>query len=121
MRRVFLGLLVYGIIGTTRMVGQQPADQSADEAAIRRSAASYAEAFNKHDAKAVANHWSPDAVYTNRSTGEEVVGWSAIASQFAALFTDQPGVKLEVNVTSVQFVSPNVAIERGTAKFLSPN
>src|SRR5437660_12271701 len=107
MRRVFFGLLVYGIIGTTRMVGQQPADQSADEAAIRKSAASYAEAFNKHDAKALADLWSPDAVYLNRSTGEEVVGREAIASQFAARFTDQPGVKLEVNVTSVQSVAPN--------------
>ena len=77
MRRVFFGLLVYGIIGTTRMVGQQPADQSADEAAIRKSAASYVEAFNKHDAKALADLWSPDAVYLNRTTGEEVVGREA--------------------------------------------
>jgi len=121
MRRVFLGLLVYGIIGTTRMVGQQPADQTADEAAIRKSAASYMEAFNKHDAKALADLWSPDAVYLNRSTGEEVVGREAISEQFTTLFKTQPTVKLEVNVTSVQFVSPNVAIERGTAKFFSPN
>ncbi len=121
MRRVFLGLLVYGIIGTTRMVGQQPADQTADEAAIRKSAASYMEAFNKHDAKALADLWSPDAVYLNRSTGEEVVGREAISEQFTTLFKAQPTVKLEVNVTSVQFVSPNVAIERGTAKFFSPN
>ena len=81
MRRVFLGLLVYGIIGTTRMVGQQPADQSADEASIRKSAASYVEAFNKHDAKALADLWSPDAVYLNRTTREEVVGREAIAER----------------------------------------
>jgi hypothetical protein len=31
------------------------------------------------------------------------------------------GLKLEVNVASVQFVSPNVAIEQGTTKLLSPN
>ena len=121
MRRVFLGLLVYGIIGTTRMIGQQPPDQSADEAAIRKAATSYMEAFNKHDAKALADLWSPDAVYLNRTTGEEVVGREAIVEQFAALFKEQPEVKLQVNVASVQFVSPNVAIERGTAKFLSPN
>ena len=72
MRRVFLGLLVYGIIGTTRMIGQQPPDQSADEAAIRKAAASYIESFNKHDAKALADLWSPDAVYLNRTTGEEL-------------------------------------------------
>src|SRR5580765_5791788 len=100
MRRVLLGLLVYGIIGTTRMVGQQPTDQSADEAAIRKAAASYVEAFNKHDARALADLWSPDAVYLNRTTGEEAIGRDAIAAQFTALFKEQPEVKLEVNVAS---------------------
>src|SRR5438045_9159324 len=105
MRRAFWSLLVYGIIGTTRMVGQQPADQSADEAAIRKSAASYVEAFNQHDAKALADLWSPDAVYLNRTTGEQVVGREAIVEQLAALFKEQHEVKLLVNVASVQFVS----------------
>jgi len=121
MRRVALSLFVFAILGTTRLIGQQPADQAADEAAIRKTAASYVEAFNKHDAKALADLWSPDAIYTNRSTGEEVVGRAAIAEQFTALFKDQPDLKLEVNVASVQFVSPNVAVEHGTAKFLAPN
>jgi hypothetical protein len=60
-------------------------------------------------------------VYRNRSTGEEVVGRAAIADQFTALFKEQPDAKLEVNVESVQFISPNVAVEHGIAKFLSPN
>jgi uncharacterized protein (TIGR02246 family) len=100
---------------------QQPGDQSTAEADIRKAAASYAEAFNKRDAKSVADHWSPDAVYLNRTTGEEVVGRAAIAEQFAALFKAQPELKMELSVASVQFVSPNVAVERGTAKLLAPN
>jgi len=121
MRRIFLSVVIFASLGTTHIVGQQPSDQSADEAAIRKAAASYAEAFNKHDPKALADQWSPDAVYLNRTTGEEAVGREAITGQFTTLFQEQPGVKLELNVASVQFVSPNVAIERGTAKFLSPN
>ena len=121
MRRVSLLLMILGVAGTSNLRGQEPSDQSANEAAIRKAAASYVEAFNKHDAKALADHWSPDAVYLNRSTGEEVVGRAAIAEQFAALFKEQPELKLEVNVASVQFVSPNVAIEQGTAKLLAPN
>jgi len=121
MRRALLGLLVFASLGTPQLFGQQPPDQSADEAAIRRTAASYVEAFNKHDAKALADLWSPDAVYLNRSTGEEVVGRAAISEQFTNLFKEQPELKLEVNVASVQFVSPNVAVEHGTAKFLTPN
>jgi len=119
MRRSFLCLVVFASLGTTYLVGQQPVDQSADEAAIRKAATSYAEAFNKHDAKALADQWSPDAVYLNRTTGEEAVGREAIAEQFTTLFKEQPQIKLELNVASVQFVSPNVAVERGTAKFLS--
>jgi uncharacterized protein (TIGR02246 family) len=102
-------------------IGAQENPPAGEEAAIRKAAASYAEAFNKGDAKALADHWSPDAVYTNRTTGEEVVGQAAISEQFTALFKEQPGLKLEVTVTSVQFVSPNVAIEQGTTKLLAPN
>ena len=83
--------------------------------------ASYVETFNKHDAKALADHWSPDAVYLNRTTGEEVVGRAAIAEQFAALLKEQPELKIEVSVESIQFISPNVAVERGTTRFLAPN
>lgn len=121
MSRVLSSLLVVGLIGTSELYGQQAGDQSASEVAIRKASASYTEAFNKHDAKAVAEHWSADAVYLNHTTGVEAVGRTAISEQFTALFKEQPGLKLEVNVASVQFVSPNVAIEQGTAKLLSPS
>jgi uncharacterized protein (TIGR02246 family) len=78
------------------------------------------QAFNKHDAKALADAWSPEAVYTNRITGEEVVGRAAIEQQFAAIFKSQPETRLELSVASIQFVSPNVAVEHGTAKLLAP-
>src|SRR6476469_9919907 len=98
--RLVLAAPLY-LIATVSVLAQQPSNQSTDEAAIRKAAASYVEAFNKHDAKALADLWSPDAVYTNRTTGEEVVGRAAIAEQFTALFKEQPEVKLEVNVTSL--------------------
>jgi uncharacterized protein (TIGR02246 family) len=113
--------MILGIAGTIRSYGQQPSDQSANEAAIRKMVASYVEAFNRHDAKSLADHWSPDAVYLNRITGEEVVGRSAIAEQFTTLLKEQPELKLEVNVESIQFVSPNVAVEHGTTRILAPN
>src|SRR5208283_3419143 len=98
----------------------QPGEPSRDEAAIRKADAAYVEAFNKHDAMALADAWSPEAVYLNRVTGAEVVGRAAIAEQFAAVFKDQPEVKLDLNVQSIQFVSPNVAVEQGIAKTLAP-
>jgi len=121
MRRLKLLLMILGIVGTSRVYGQQPSDQSANEADIRKMVASYVQAFNRHDAKALAEHWSPDAVYLNRTTGEEVVGRPAIVDQFTALLKENPELKLEVKVESIQFISPNVAVEHGTSKFLAPN
>ena len=121
MPRISLVLLLFAVTGMRGALGQQPSDQPANEAAIRATAASYVEAFNKHDSQAVADHWSPDAVYLNHNTGEEVVGRAAIADQFAALFEERPDLKMDVAITSIQFVSPNVAIEQGTATIVSPS
>ena len=93
---------------------------SPEEAAVRQNAPEYARAFNARDSQALAEQWSPEAVYINRLTGEEVVGREAIAAQFDALFAEQPGLKLEVSVESIRFLSPNVAVEQGTSTFVAP-
>lgn len=90
--------------------------QAADEAAIRKSIESYVAAFNAGDAKALATMWAPEAVYTNPLTGEQVVGREEIEKQFATIFTDEKGAKLETQTESIQFISPSVAVEYGTAK-----
>jgi uncharacterized protein (TIGR02246 family) len=121
MRRVSILLAILGVTGTSSLFGQQPSGQSVDEAAIREMVASYVQAFNRHDAEALAEHWSPDAVYLNRTTGEEVVGRTAIAEQFRTLLQEQPELKVEVTVESIQFISPTVAIEHGRTRLLAPN
>jgi len=96
------------------------ADQAEEEAAIRASVAAYVVAFNQGNAKAIAAQWSPDAVYSNPRTGEEVTGRKAIEGQLAAIFKDAKETKIEVDVHSIRFLSPNVAIEEGTARVLRP-
>ena len=46
-------------------------DQAEEEAAIRKIDDAYVEAYNKHDAKALAAMWSPEAVYVDPETSEE--------------------------------------------------
>lgn len=121
MKRVLLCMLVFAGAMVNWSLAGQPSEPSADEAAIRKADEAYVQAFNKHDAKALADAWSPEAVYLSRVTGTEVVGRAAIAEQFADLFKGQPEVKLDLSVESIQFVSPNVAVEHGTAKTLAPN
>ncbi len=120
MNRILLFLVIFGGAVVNASFAGQPRDPAADEAAIRKADEVYVKAFNKHDAKALSDAWSPDAVYLNRTTGDEVTGRAAIAEEFTAVFKDQPEVKLELNVQSIQFISPNVAVEQGMAKTLAP-
>lgn len=105
--------------GLTPALGAATDRETADEAAIRQAVGAYVAAFNREDAKALAAMWSPDAVYTNRSSGEQVVGRAEIEKQFAAIFAEKD-IKLEAKTDSVRFVSPNVAMEQGKAKVLRP-
>jgi uncharacterized protein (TIGR02246 family) len=107
--------------GLASAMGAEADRQAADEAAIRKAVGSYVAAFNRGDAKALAALWSPDAVYTNRLSGEQVVGRAEIEKQFAAILSEVKGAKLEAKTESVRFVSPNVAVEQGTAKVIRPD
>ncbi len=97
------------------------ADVASDKVAIEKSIQSYVAAFNDHDSAALASHWSPEAVYTNPRTGDQVVGLEAIKQEFDALLADAKDLKLEVDVESIDFVSPNVAVENGVAKVTGPD
>ena len=95
--------------------GQETADTSADEATIRANALKFVESYNRRDSRTMASMWSPEAVYMDPTTGEGVVGRDAIAKQFDYAFAGAEDAKLGVTIDSIEFVSPNVAIERGTA------
>lgn len=96
------------------------ADTVAEEAKIKQAVESYVAAFNQGNAKALAALWSQEAVYINPITGDQVTGRDAIEKQFAAIFAAAKGAKLEAKTESIKFVSPNVAVEQGTAKVLNP-
>jgi uncharacterized protein (TIGR02246 family) len=92
------------------------ADQAADEATIRAAIESYVKAYNAGDAKTLASLWSERAVYQNPLTGIEVTGREAIEEEFKAVLEEFKGSQLAVEVQSIDFVSPNVAVEHGVAK-----
>ena len=102
-------------------VGAEADRQATDEAAIRKAVESYVAAFNQGDAKALAAMWAPEAVYTNPLSDEQVVGREAIEKQFVDIFAQAKGVKLEAKTDSIQFISPSVAVEHGTAKVIRPD
>jgi uncharacterized protein (TIGR02246 family) len=120
MKRVMLTVAMMAG-GMAAAIGAEADRQAADEAAIRQAVKAYVAAFNQADAKALAAMWAPEAVYTNPMSGEQVVGREAIQGQFAAIFAEAKGAKLEATTDSIGFVSPNVAIEQGAAKVIRPD
>jgi len=120
MKRVIL-TAAFVACGLASAIGAEADRQDADEAAIGKAVESYVAAFNQGDAKALAALWSPEAVYTNPASGEQVVGREAIEKQFTAIFAEAKNAKLEATTGSVQFVSPNVAVEQGMAKVNRPD
>ena len=114
-----LGILAACIIVGLSDPGAFAADQAADQAAIEEAIESYTAAFNARDAKALAAHWGPEAIYINPLTGHQVEGREAIEKEFANLLGELRGTKLAVDVESIRFISPGVAVENGVAKLIS--
>ena len=85
------------------------------EAQVRSAIQSYVAAFNARDVEKLVAHWSPQGVYTSRTTGEQLVGNEAMTEEFAAILTAEGAPTLAVVTESIEFVSPNVALERGSA------
>ncbi|WP_442508586.1 YybH family protein [Novipirellula sp. SH528] len=104
----------------TKPVATTSENSSDDRALIEKNVASYVAAFNAKDAKALAAHWSPEGVYVDRITGEQMTGRDSIEESYAKSLSVMKDSQLEVQVESIDFVSPNVAIENGTATVTGP-
>ncbi|NOY42615.1 MAG: SgcJ/EcaC family oxidoreductase [Planctomycetes bacterium] len=106
-----VSLFLTAIVGATNSLAQNASERAAIESAV----VSYVKAYNAQDAKAIVSHWLPEGVYVSRLTGEQVSGHKALEQEFLALFEEDKGTHLEVSTESIDFVSPNVAIEHGNA------
>lgn len=100
---------------------EDSAAQPDDEAAIRQAVESYIKAFNSRDAEKMAAHWSPEGVYISRDTVERITGREALQREFQRVFEGAKDVKLQSDVHSIEFVSPNVALEQGEAVLTAPD
>ena len=91
-------------------------DAKADfRADITKIVQSYADSFNAQDAEKVAAHWTENGVYVSQPSGEEVAGRTALKSQMIELFKEDEKRKLDLQVDSLELISPNVVLQRGTS------
>jgi uncharacterized protein (TIGR02246 family) len=100
----------------SRAAGQDaPAAASSDEADIRAAAEAYEKAYAAGDSKTLAAMFTEDAELTDPS-GRTIEGREAIGAEFATTFAREPGGKIDVRIDSIKFITPDVALESGTAQ-----
>ena len=95
-------------------------DPGAEKTAIINNAKAFVDAFEKGDAKAVATFWAEDGDYVDLD-GRQLQGRTAIEDAFKEFFKENKGMKLRIDVKSVRFVAPDVAIEDGTSSVIPPD
>ncbi|QJW98575.1 YybH family protein [Frigoriglobus tundricola] len=103
-----------------RAAAQSPKKDNPEEAALLKRAEAFVEAFHSGDAKRVAAFWAADGDYTDL-TGKRLTGRDALEKSFAAFFEANKGAKLRIEIESLRFVTPEVAIEDGVTAVLAPD
>lgn len=107
-------------LGASQDAFAQSSETAQQEAPLIQRAKAFVEAFHRGDAKALVAFWPPDGDYTDQ-TGRCLTGREAIESAFAGLFAENKGLKLRIDVASIRFVTPDVAVEDGTTAVIHPN
>jgi uncharacterized protein (TIGR02246 family) len=99
-----------------------PADQSSNQDSAQspeykeaeESAQRYTEAYNKGDAKALAEFYAEDVDYIDQD-GVETKGRTAIEKLLAENFKANPGVTLNLSIDEIKQLTPEVRVNRGVA------
>ena len=92
------------------------AKRSLDEEAIRLTGETFVKAYCDGDAKSIAAQFTPDAEFIDER-GTVYQGREAIEGAMTALFAENAGCKIEMDIETIRFVSPGVAVEDGTTMF----
>ena len=117
----FMALLAMTLSLTARpALAEQPKNDPKEEAALLKSAEAFVSAFHRGDAKALAAFWTTDGDYTDQ-TGRNLKGRAAIEKVFEAFFAENTGLKLRIDIDSLRFVTPDVAIEDGLTSVIPPD
>jgi uncharacterized protein (TIGR02246 family) len=88
-----------------------------DEQLIRKSAAKYAEAYNRGDVDALVAQFTKDAEY-DEGEGDVVSGREAIRKKLEEELKEQAGDKMSIEIKSIRF-SRSRAVETGVATLTS--
>jgi uncharacterized protein (TIGR02246 family) len=93
--------------------------ESAELAAVRKTAEAFTRAFNAGDAKAVAAFWTKDGEYVS-ADGDSVRGRDELEKTYTEFFKNNPKATIEVAIQSVRLLGRYTALEEGSLKLKLP-
>jgi len=97
----------------------QPAKHPEEDALLKRTEA-FVATFNRGDAKALADFFTPDGDIVDPE-GQHIKGRKAIEEVYQYYFAATKGAKLFVHITSVRVVRPDLAVEDGLTEVVRPD
>jgi uncharacterized protein (TIGR02246 family) len=89
-----------------------------DEKAVRAVAEAFTRAYDAGDAKAVAALYTEDAEFIDEY-GDVIQGRPLIEDFYSSVFQERPGTAIEIAMTSLRFLGPDVAKEVGQTRLKS--
>jgi uncharacterized protein (TIGR02246 family) len=117
-----------GLVQAVAGADAKPSDKKAsdrtagdkEQASLQAGLQAYVAAYNRGDAKAVADFWSDEGEWISPS-GERMKGREAIRKGLEKLFGANRGVHLDVSDVKIRLVTPEVAVEEATAIVTGPD
>jgi uncharacterized protein (TIGR02246 family) len=91
----------------------ETAERKADEQAIRESAQRFARAFEKGDAKVIADAFTAEGEYVDEDKAP-LRGRAALEKAYLTFFSKRPEIKVELKTDAVRFLGKDTAVEEGT-------
>lgn len=85
-------------------------------AGIREALEAYGAAFNRHDAAALATHWTDEGTSIDLASGEVTAGRAAVQDVFSALFSQDGAATIDLEVESIRPIRPDVAVVDGITR-----
>lgn len=91
-----------------------PTEDAAERKALEAAVEEFAKAFNEHDLKGIAAHYTTNAELTDQA-GRITRGRGSIHEIFSKLFAEQPEIKIQLEVRALRFLSAELAVEEGVS------
>jgi uncharacterized protein (TIGR02246 family) len=106
-------VMALNLVFTSPAAAADGSQRKQDEAAIRQASQAFARAFEKGDAKAVADFFTENGEYVDEDQ-EPIRGRTTIEKAYKKFFGDREDVKVEGATDNIRFLGRDTATEEGT-------